>query len=185
MLNKKPHDGTGQKRGPYKEKKYSEKFKIFVDLDDTLVDLSGPLNDYFGVKTHTELLQKYSREDIEYWFKEQDVTFWTNLKPMSDFGVMWYFLKRFQFIVISVTNRFPGALPGKIKWIVEYLGPVYAQQAILLDTAEKGKYASSNSILIDDYDKNCNDWVANGGIAIKHENAVSTLKQLKSILRTN
>ncbi len=173
---------AGTKKGPYKKREYSNKYKLFVDLDDTLVDLSGPLNEYFGVKSHSELLSKYSREDIEFWFKEQDVEFWANLKWMPDYSPLWYFIKRFQPIVISVTHNFPGALPGKIRWIVENLGPIYAQQAILLDKPEKGKYATKNGILIDDYQKNCDDWVSHGGIAIKHENAASTLVQLKNIL---
>ena len=49
------------------------------------------------------------------------------------------------------------------------------------DPENKKNYANANSILIDDMQKNIDQWRAAGGIGILHTSAASTIEQLKKL----
>jgi hypothetical protein len=46
----------------------------------------------------------------------------------------------------------------------------------------KKNYANPNSLLIDDTEQNISQWREAGGVAIHHEDVISTLNILKSLL---
>ena len=52
---------------------------------------------------------------------------------------------------------------------------------ILAYSYNKKDYADKNSILIDDYSKNIEQWRAAGGIGILHTSAEDTIKQLQKL----
>ena len=69
-----------------------------------------------------------------------------------------------------------GELCGFFKDKVFKLNP--RQQRIISDMLE---YANEHSILIDDMQKNIDQWKAAGGIGILHTNAKDTIKKLKDL----
>ena len=52
---------------------------------------------------------------------------------------------------------------------------------ILTPAKFKQKYAGENKILIDDMERNIQQWRDKGGIGILHTSAVDTIKQLKEL----
>ena len=66
---------------------------------------------------------------------------------------------------------------GKEFWIKQNLGNI---PFILSDNKEK--YATKNSILIDDMERNISRWNAAGGIGILHKSATETINKLKKII---
>jgi uncharacterized protein YbaR (Trm112 family) len=73
--------------------------------------------------------------------------------------------------------------PEKLEWIRKHLGNV--EHVYLVPREEKQKFAVTSdgtpNLLIDDYEKNIKEWVAKGGIGIRHINSINTISQLRKI----
>jgi hypothetical protein len=161
------------------------RYEVWVDLDDTLVDLATPLCEHFGVNNIEELKRNIPRPQIDYFFKNCDVAFWTNLKWTNGGPFLWNTMNEyndFKVTVISVYNGWNTAYMGKIKWIHNNLGYEFVSKAILMENREKEIYAKPNRILIDDYYKNTDAWAAKGGLIIPFDGdgqkAVNRLKEM-------
>lgn len=179
--------GQGRKKGTAEE--YYTRFKVYVDLDDTLVDLSTPMLQEFEVSSQEELKIKYSRDDINEWFNSKDIQFWANLEWKQNGKRLWFFLQRFRPYIISVHNNYPGAMIGKTLWMCRNIvdGDIVANKTILLDKPEKEKYASKNSVLIDDYKPFCDSWINAGGLAVLYDDNdyKKSIRSIKNILVKN
>lgn len=65
----------------------------------------------------------------------------------------------------------PGSLSGKAKWVQKFVperGKFIMRDMITAAAANKYLLARFDRVLIDDNQKNINDWVAAGGIGIHH-----------------
>jgi hypothetical protein len=72
---------------------------------------------------------------------------------------------------------------GKLDWIKNNLGYEFYKDAIICHRKEKKLYSNSNSILIDDFEQNINEWEDNGGIGILHKSSDETIEKLNSIVK--
>jgi hypothetical protein len=73
--------------------------------------------------------------------------------------------------------------PEKIEWIRKHLGSV--EKILLVPREDKQQYAVSEdgrpNLLIDDYEKNIKEWVAKGGVGVRHINSMNTISQLRKL----
>jgi uncharacterized protein YbaR (Trm112 family) len=73
--------------------------------------------------------------------------------------------------------------PEKIEWVRKHLGNV--EHVYLVPREEKQKFAVNKdgtpNLLIDDYEKNIKEWVARGGIGVRHINSMNTISQLRKL----
>ncbi len=67
---------------------------------------------------------------------------------------------------------------GKRVWVKRELP---GTKLILRYASQKQEYASPTSILIDDRQKNIDQWEAAGGIGILHTSTANTIEQLKKL----
>ena len=139
-------------------------YKIYVDLDGTLVDFVEQTKKLTG---HTPDELQSQGGDPKMWgeIKKHGIDFWKNMPWISDSKKMWNMLKKYNPKILSSPAKIiEECKPGKMAWVKNNLG---GHVVVLFSRAsEKCNYADENSILIDDLQKNIDQWRAKGGIGI-------------------
>ena len=152
--------------------------KLYIDMDGVLTDF----NKGYDLKcdiTYAEGSRKESRGDVKgFWDPIDRVgqSFWSDMPWMSDGKQLWNAVKNHNPIILSAVSKALGCRSGKKIWIHRELGGV---KHLLVKRSEKVKYADSDSILVDDLQKNIDEWKAAGGIGIHHTSAAETIKKLR------
>lgn len=157
--------------------------KVYVDLDGVLTDWDKAFRDL-----GKDITKGYSGKEYEDKFgrdalwdvisKHGKLEFWSEMEWMPDGKKLWNYVKKFNPTILSTPANSKFSKDGKKIWIARELG----EDVPYIFIKEKYKYADTESILIDDFDKKINDWVNKGdGIGIHHHNAEDTIKQLKQL----
>lgn len=151
--------------------------KVFIDMDDTLVDFIGPAHElYYGYKA------KNSREMLSFWNALSDSDFkqvlwnkinevgsswWANLNKLPWADELLKAANKACKDVIILTS--PGcstasanAVVGKIEWSMKAFN-----DNLLVITDKKYMCSSTGAVLIDDWDKFLVPWEKYGGTSIK------------------
>ena len=152
------------------------KRKVFLDMDGVLVDFVSAAcrrhrmeNPYENVKNlgiwAVETVWGMSDDDFMAPLKGSD--FWEGLEWTADGRVILKMVedaygKENITLLSRPPKRAPEAYAGKVQWILNNL-PDYADKFLL--GRDKNPCANGN-ILIDDYDRNINEWREAGGIGI-------------------
>ena len=161
-------------------KKY---YNIYVDLDGVLVDFETTAQELTGITVAGASKQQMNKfwKHIELHVADGG-EFFARMKPMKDAMRLWQFLAKHHPTILSATGHIKGAAGEKRAWVVSHLGASAAKSALFVrDGKDKAKYATPDSILIDDRAKAIDPWVAAGGIGILHKSAEQTIKQLKEL----
>ena len=109
-------------------------------------------------------------------------SFWLELEWTRDGKKLWNYIKKYNPIILTAKPRtVESSIKGKQKWISKYLGSNFTSKAIITTGPEKQNYANEKSILIDDSERNIQQWLSKDGIGILHKNTPDTIKQLKRI----
>ena len=152
--------------------------KIYCDMDGVLTDFIGDLQKHYP--------QDYEGMDNTLLWQHIHTLprFWEDMSWKSDGKELWNAIKKYKPTILSaLTSSDVRAEPGKEAWLKQHLPGV---PFILVPSAiEKQKYARKDAILIDDLDKNIEQWISRGGIGILHTNTKDTLAQLANILEGN
>jgi hypothetical protein len=148
---------------------------IYVDLDETLTDFNGAFKE-LGYGDEKEYKKKQT--DFFKILSKGGEDFWSKMKWKKDGKDLWNHLKPYNPIILSSPTRDPKSISGKIKWIQRELGP---HTKYILER-DKFRYATPNSILIDDTLDKLIPWKEHGGIPILHTSTISTLAKLEKIL---
>lgn len=157
---------------------------ILVDVDDTLVDLTVPLLEFFGAcPSKKALITDYNSkiyevvgiEPREFWFRIAGAgpAFWENLPLTAEGAVVLSFCQtmerdhgvRWQLMTALVSDRHPecraASAAGKANWAAR---KGWADRLTISNA--KHVHASERTLLIDDF----SDWIekfrANGGHAV-------------------
>jgi 5'(3')-deoxyribonucleotidase len=168
----------------------SQKKTLLLDLDGVLIDMVVPLMRWWEVRIHkeeqyprqfgwdvkgaiTHLLEQQDRacraEDIrdmpkEAIWRRPPRGFWRELQPYPTALHFVEYLEGGPFdIYILTAHASANCAAAKLDWIDEHL-PKYRDRVLL--GRPKHLAANPNSILIDDYTKNCEDFTAAGGTAV-------------------
>ena len=151
---------------------------VFVDMDGVLADFETFANSYLGSEWKVEV-------EMPNWGRlSQCQNLYSMLSPMPDAYDLWRYLHgRFDYqdiqILTAIPSRayFPSAVDDKREWVAKHFGKnvkvnfgPYAK--------DKQYHCKEGDILIDDMERNINQWIARGGIGIFHRDAKSTIDEL-------
>ena len=106
-------------------------------------------------------------------------TFWKELDWMPDGEELWDTVENFEPIILTTPGgNIKSCKKQKKEWVKRHIGLVPIKFSF-----HKYKYATPESVLIDDMDKNLIPWEKAGGIAIKHISTANTITHLQEVLR--
>lgn len=152
------------------------------------VDMDGVLVDFISIAERMDSFDTIDDPDGQFWSDVETLgpSWWSDL-PWCENGLrLWNSILR-----IKCNIRILSAAPelgyyqgcsGKRYWLSHNLDSIHANQAIITHRKNKVDYTNPNSILIDDWSKNVNEWRVAGGSAIHHENNEDTMYQLGVML---
>ena len=152
------------------------KYKIYVDMDGVLVDFDGGYEKLTGMTT-----READEKGPEFFWKpisKAGAKWWITLNWMPDGKQLWDYVKKYNPELLSAPSREEASKMGKRIWVKRELP---GAKLILRSADKKQEFASPTSILIDDREKNIEQWEAAGGIGILHTDAASTIKKLKEL----
>jgi len=161
--------------------------KIYCDMDGVLTDFHRMEKEMFlnqwnkdhntNIKSGWEFEDEYSSKRFWNEIKKCGIEFWSEMHWTKDGKYLWNFLQNYDNVnILSKPSRDPLSKKGKIIWCQRELGikPILS--------FNKKEYANEKSILIDDLEKNINEWEHAGGIGILHKNTKDTIKELKKYM---
>lgn len=151
-------------------------YTIYCDMDSVLVDFDRGYQELTGMTTQ----QADANGVSAFWdpISQAGAKFWITLNWMSDGKQLWDYIKKYNPILLSAPSREESSKLGKRVWVKRELP---GTKLILKYAPQKQEYASPTSILIDDRQKNIDQWEAAGGIGILHTSAANTIEQLKQL----
>ena len=152
---------------------------IYVDMDGVIADFSKRYKERFGVRPE----QTRNNKEFGGYFKKfiDDKEFQT-LDMMDDTFILLGFLDKLPIEkqILSSTARpdsHDAIAPQKQKWLdtrrINYKANFVPGKSL------KYKFATPDSIIIDDTKSVIDDWNKAGGIGILHTDAISTIAMLK------
>jgi hypothetical protein len=151
-------------------------YTIYCDMDSVLVDFDLGYQELTGMTS-----QQADANGVEaFWepLTKAGAKFWITLQWMPDGKQLWDYIKKYNPILLSAPSREESSKLGKRVWAKRELPGV---KLILKYASQKQEYASPTSILIDDRQKNIDQWEAAGGIGILHTSTPNTIKQLQQL----
>jgi hypothetical protein len=83
--------------------------------------------------------------------------------------------------ILSAPSSDPNSAKGKLIWCKRELNP-QPVKVNLVPAKDKHIFAKPNHILIDDKDKNIQQWIEKGGIGILHTDTKSTIEKVQTVL---
>jgi hypothetical protein len=131
-------------------------YRLFVDMDGVMTDWEKQYEKFSG--------KPYVSHDETEWKHCNKLDFWKDMDWLPGGRELWEMFAPLHPLVLSSPGPFKAAREGKTIWNRENLG---SGVKVILDQ-NKGRYADTRSILVDDMEKNIKDWEANGGIAIHY-----------------
>lgn len=146
-------------------------------MDGVLADFDRGVEEILGFKQPWE---EYMWDEMK-----KHPNFYYELKPIEGAIELFCELKEKYGANCQILSAYPKPFRGideayddKIRWIKKYLGDDIV--ANLVYREEKIDYCQdSSSVLIDDYDKNINEWNQKGGTGILFINAEQARKSIK------
>ena len=166
---------------------------IYLDMDETIVDwyagADAALAKFGYPKWTHEFWKQYSQDEADAirWAVVNKVpNFWVNLKFTKDGKKIWDFVKQYKPHILSACVDYsPTCKAEKQQWIARNLGLNNLGNVHLVKRSDKKKFATSRNgnpnLLIDDYDKNCNEFRIAGGLAIQTTTASEVISKLKAL----
>ena len=151
-------------------------YTIYCDMDGVLVDFDRGYQELTGMTTQ----QADAMGGDTFWepLTKAGAKWWITLNWMPDGKQLWNYIKKYTPILLSAPSKQESSRLGKRVWVKRELPDV---KLILRPASQKQQYASPTSILIDDRQKNIDQWEAAGGIGILHTNTANTIEQLKQL----
>lgn len=148
--------------------------KLYVDLDQVLANFDAGYEALTGAPPCREA-------DNADWAKMAAAdNFYLNLPPMPDAMQLWGYIERYCPIVLTgIPYSVPNAAQNKREWVWKNL--MADAQVITCRSADKCLQAEPGDILIDDWEKYKDKWVAKGGVWVTHVSAADTIRQLKEL----
>lgn len=159
-------------------------------IKNLYLDLDGCVADFFSAALH-KLNRKYRKDkpitiseyteygefdmaalfgitNAEFWqcVEGHDQYFWDNLPTYPWSKSLYDFLSRFAPVtILSSPSDGSNCVWGKVKWLKEKINPLISTGDCVF-TKKKYLLANPESLLIDDLQKNCDEFIAAGGKAV-------------------
>ena len=153
---------------------------VFLDLDGVLADFVGGVHEAFNL-SYSYAEYPYSK-GLWDWFAEAGLTwdrvdsacnaeFWANLKWIIGGRDIYNTAKKYSrqsgnsLNLLTTPMKNINSTVGKLTWIQQHLGENRRKQA-LITGAKKEIFAGPDTLLIDDWDRNVEEFRKAGGQAI-------------------
>lgn len=151
------------------------KYTIFCDMDQVLTDLNKAFLNITGINIEGVYIS-----DNSFWIPVNDagLPFWEFMPWTKDGRELWKYIEKYNPVILSAPSEKNESRVGKMRWVRRELPGV---KLILRSAEYKREFASPNSILIDDLEKNIDQWIESGGIGILHTSTESTINKLKNL----
>lgn len=134
-------------------------FEIFVDMDGVLSDFD----------THGHAHGKYDAKGQPKW-NELDFNWWATMPAFDGMKEFYADLKTIGNVrMLTSPTLSSECYRGKAEWVEKQWGKWGLQDLIICRAGDKQFFARPNHILVDDRQKNIDEWVAAGGIGILHK----------------
>ena len=155
-----------------------EEYVIYSDMDGVITDFDERFMKYSKGIPPSQYESENGKEAFWDLITKEGVKFWVGMDWMPDGKTYWDYIKKYNPILLSAPSREESSKLGKRLWVKKNLP---GTKLMLAYAKDKQKEAAPNHILIDDRKSNIDEWRANGGIAILHTSAASTIKQLQDL----
>lgn len=151
--------------------------KFYLDLDGVLVDFEKGFHVETGHRLGSHNVNDISMDDAKI-ISNDNPRFWHDLPWTSDGKLLWNFIKNHDVEILTARAKWHDTcVEGKYYWCAKNLG-MRPDRVNVVDRSEKQRFARKKSLLIDDYVKNCREFVVAGGNAIIHYTTKSTIDRL-------
>ena len=161
-----------------------EKIRVYVDLDDTLVDFTGAFKKLSDGISPNDYEKKYGINSFfETILNPAGAKHWAELKWLPFGRALYSFLiERKEYIdlyILSTPSRATSSIIGKTMWIMMNIKsddiPI---NNIILDRKKEQYCTKPGCVLIDDRERNIEKWAEVGGVALRFENNIVNLREI-------
>ncbi len=164
----------------YREVK-GQKTRIYCDMDGVLCDFMVQAKKAIG-KTFTQ------ENSAEHWkVISKTPKFWSDMPWMPGGKQLWNYIKQYNPHILSAyTIEDSNCIPGKKTWLRRNTN-VSSSNVNLVRRKDKQRFAMKSgetkqpAILIDDFQRNVDQFKAAGGMGIMHTSASKTISELKRL----
>lgn len=133
-------------------------FEVFLDMDGVLSDFDS----------HARDQGKYDTAGKPKW-EELDSTWWATMPAYDGMKAFYNDMKKIGNVrMLTAPTLSSGCYRGKAEWVEKQFGRWGLNDLIICRALDKHLLARPNHILIDDRQKNVDEWNAAGGIGILH-----------------
>jgi hypothetical protein len=154
------------------------------------IDMDGVVGDFLRGAYNAGIFNPETGEMNEEKLKEADEQFWANLPVLTE--GLWLYSRLYAFsrkhdltlyILSHAINE--AAKAGKREWIQKNLGTNPMEIVLVAKRSDKKDFADQDTLLIDDYEKTCEEFIANRGHAVvfHRKDLQKTLEELRVYLK--
>lgn len=154
------------------------KYKVYLDMDGVITDWEKQFEKLSGIPIDTYESEHGDKKVGEFVHKS-GINYYSTMPWMKDGQLLVNFLKNINTEILSHAGD-ALSVKGKLMWLSDNKVPF--KPNLVDERADKSKFASPESILIDDRKDNVDDFIKAGGKAILHTDAIGTINTLKELL---
>jgi len=148
--------------------------QLYLDMDGVLADFDSHYEDRFGYRPDK------ATDNADWNIVRMVKDFYLHIPPMRDAWLLWKYVERYQPIILTgIPSSVPEAADNKRAWVRKHYGDKVKVECCR--SKEKCSFASPGDVLVDDWEKYKDLWLAKGGRWITHESAPLTIQALQDI----
>jgi 5'(3')-deoxyribonucleotidase len=156
--------------------------KVYLDMDGVIADFIGKMIENYPNETEASFRKI---PDDKFWPMVMAIDdFWHDLPLMPDAKNMFKFLyHNYDLEILSSPSKHDSrSLLGKHYWLNKHFSKTkYSYERNFVRAKNKKDFADSNSILIDDLEKNIKEFKSAGGHGILFKNFTQVKSELKKL----
>jgi hypothetical protein len=157
----------------------SELFTIYLDIDGVIADFDKRFTELAGMGPR-EYEDSFGSEKFwDFIDIKHKIKFFSKMDWMPEGKKLYNFIKQFDHKLLSAPSKNDASKVGKRIWAKENTPET---QLILSPAYNKKNYADKSNILIDDREKNIQQWKDAGGIGILFKSTDQVIDELKKIM---
>lgn len=155
--------------------------KIFLDMDGVIVNFRGQCEKYECINGNKVNWEVIHQAGPEFW---EEIEWLPEGKELYQWILKLCEQENIDLFILTAVHFTDGKI-GKLNWLKNNT-KIDRHHIVITNTGnEKAYYADQNSVLIDDYRKNCEAFAAGGGQFIKYETPRQTKDDLVALLGKN
>jgi predicted nucleotidyltransferase len=154
------------------------KFKVYLDMDGVIADWAKQFERFSGGIPVEQYEADKGKEARYQLVNDKGSEYYATLPWMTDGELLYNFLNCCNTEILSHAPN-SAATKGKLIWLKN--NNIKLKPNLVSKSTDKAKFATPDSILIDDKPQNVDEFVKAGGKAILHKNSIDTINKLKEL----